>query len=445
VSAIAIDVQDVTKVYRKFAHRKQFATIKSALLTGSLVRDLRPDETFAALKGVSFQVPAGCTYGIVGRNGSGKSTMLKCVAGISRPTTGRVTVHGRISALIELGAGFHPEISGRENVFINGIMLGLSRKEIARRFDEIVEFAELEDFIDAPVKTYSSGMYMRLGFAVAIHVDPDVLLVDEVLAVGDEGFTHKCLDKFSEFRRRGKTVLLVTHSLALVERFCDEALWIDAGLARAHGDPRRVVGAYITDVEKSEERALAAADAKAQEHAEASPETAQVIADPVEAAETPDDGFKATEGRWGSREVEITAVRLIGEDGQAGHVFHSGEAVTIELALSARQRVTDFAFGIGLFNADGVCCYGTNTDLAELKSVELSGTGIVKFVIDSLELVEGTYKLDVAAHKRDGFAYDYHRQLYTFRVKSRTKDAGIYRPRHRWEFSPSIRLTPGGL
>jgi lipopolysaccharide transport system ATP-binding protein len=445
MSSIAIDARDVTKIYRKFAHRKQFATIKSALLSGSLVRDLRPDETFAALRGVSFQVPTGCTYGIVGRNGSGKSTMLKCVAGISRPTTGSVTVKGRVSALIELGAGFHPEISGRENVFINGIMLGLTRKEIARRFDEIVEFAELEEFIDAPVKTYSSGMYMRLGFAVAIHVDPDVLLVDEVLAVGDEGFTHKCLDKFGEFRRRGKTVLLVTHSLALVERFCDEALWIDAGIGRAHGDPRRVVGAYITDVEKGEERVLAAADARAQEHAEIEPVIEPTVSDPVAAAETPDDGFRASEGRWGSRDVEITGVTLIGEDGQPAHVFHSGEAVTIELGVTARHPVTDFAFGIGLFSADGVCCYGTNTDVADLKSVELSGSGTARFVIESLDLVEGTYKLDVAVHKRDGFAYDYHRQLYTFRVKSRTKDAGIYRPRHRWEFSPSVRLTPGGL
>ncbi len=445
MSAIAIDARDVTKVYRKFAHRKQFATIKSALLSGSLVRDLRPEETFAALKGISFQVPAGCTYGIIGRNGSGKSTMLKCVAGISRPTTGSVTVTGRISALIELGAGFHPEISGRENVFINGIMLGLTRKEIARRFDEIVEFAELEDFIDAPVKTYSSGMYMRLGFAVAIHVNPDVLLIDEVLAVGDEGFTHKCLDKFGEFRRRGKTVLLVTHSLALVERFCDEALWIDGGLAGAHGDPRRVVGAYITDVEKREERALAAADATAQEHAASEPVDQPAISDPVAAAGTPDDGFKASEGRWGSRDVEISGVRLIGEDGQPGHVFHSGEAVTIELSVTAKHPVTDFAFGIGLFSADGICCYGTNTDIADLKSVELTGRGTARFVIESLDLVEGTYKLDAAVHKRDGFAYDYHRQLYTFRVKSRTKDAGIYRPRHRWEFSPSVRLTPRGL
>jgi len=228
VSSPAIELVDVSKIYRRYGGR-QFSTLKSALLSGDLARKLKPEETFQALKNVSFSVPKGCTYGVVGRNGSGKSTALKLVAGITKPTSGTVTVDGRISALIELGAGFHPEISGRENVFINGIMLGLSKREIEQRFDQIVEFAELTEFIDAPVKTYSSGMYMRLGFAVAIHVDPDVLLVDEVLAVGDEGFTHKCLDKFGEFRRRGKTILLVTHSLGLVERFCDEAVWLDGG------------------------------------------------------------------------------------------------------------------------------------------------------------------------------------------------------------------------
>jgi len=263
----AIEVTHASKVYRRYSRRRQFATLKSALLSGSLIRDLRPDETFSALEDVSVEVPKGRTLGVIGRNGSGKSTLLKLVAGITKPTTGSVRVSGRISALIELGAGFHPEISGRENVFINGIMLGLSKREISRRFDEIVEFAELRDFIDAPVKTYSSGMYMRLGFAVAIHVDPDVLLVDEVLAVGDEGFTHKCLDKFGEFKRRGKTILLVTHSLGLVERFCDEALWLDAGRKRAIGDPKRVVGAYITDVEQTEEQQLAAGDARAREAA----------------------------------------------------------------------------------------------------------------------------------------------------------------------------------
>ena len=269
----AIELVNVSKVYRRYGG-KQFATLKSAFLQRSILRELQPSEAFPALTNVSFAVPRGSTYGVIGPNGSGKSTALKLVAGITKPTSGTVRVEGRISALIELGAGFHPEISGRENVYINGIMLGLSKRQIQDRFDEIVEFAELKDFIDAPVKTYSSGMYMRLGFAVAIHVDPDVLLVDEVLAVGDEGFTHKCLDKFSEFRRRGKTILLVTHSLNLVERFCDEAIWLDAGRAMLHGDPKRVVGAYLTAVEASEEQLLAAETAKAmKEH----PDTLKAI------------------------------------------------------------------------------------------------------------------------------------------------------------------------
>ena len=214
-----------------------------------------------ALNDVSFRVAKGSAFGVIGRNGSGKSTALKLVAGITKPTSGTVRVDGRISALIELGAGFHPEISGRENVFINGMMLGLSKRDIEKRFDDIVDFAELRDFIDAPVKTYSSGMYMRLGFAVAVNVNPDVLLVDEVLAVGDEAFTHKCLDKFRDFRRRGKTVLLVTHSLALVERLCDEAVWLDGGQKHEEGDSKRVVDAYLTAVDRSEERSLAATSA----------------------------------------------------------------------------------------------------------------------------------------------------------------------------------------
>src|SRR5688500_6462213 len=284
----AIEVTHVSKVYRRYSRKRQFATLKSALLSGSLIRDLSPDETFSAVRDVSFTVPAGRTLGVIGRNGSGKSTLLKLVAGITKPTSCTVNVAGRISALIELGAGFHPEISGRENVVINGIMLGLTKREVARRFDEIVEFAELREFIDAPVKTYSSGMYMRLGFAVAIHVDPDVLLVDEVLAVGDERFTNKCLDKFAEFKRRGKTILLVTHSLGLVERFCDDALWLDGGRMKAHGDPKRVVGADITDVGVTEEQQLAAGDAKAQHTAAMiSPDDpAAVLPDhPVETAE----------------------------------------------------------------------------------------------------------------------------------------------------------------
>jgi ABC-type polysaccharide/polyol phosphate transport system ATPase subunit len=441
----AIELANVSKVYRRYSRRRQFATLKSALLSRSLVSDLAPDETFPAVQDVTFNVPAGRTLGVIGRNGSGKSTLLKLVAGITKPTSGTVKVNGRISALIELGAGFHPEISGRENVFINGIMLGLTKREVGRRFDEIVEFAELSEFIDAPVKTYSSGMYMRLGFAVAIHVDPDVLLVDEVLAVGDEGFTHKCLDKFAEFKRRGKTILLVTHALGLVERFCDDALWMDAGQKKASGDPKRVVGAYITDVEKTEEQQLASTDAKAQLSATAiSPDDAAAAAlpdHPVETAEAPADMFRATEGRWGSREIEITDVQLLGPDGQPGHVFHTGQPLAVHIGLRAPVAMDDFVVGLGLFNAEGVCCYGTNTSIEQLKPVRILGNATARFTIQSLDLVEGTYKLDVAVHKQDGYPFDYHRLLYTFRVKSRTKDVGIYRPAHQWAFSDSMTFS----
>jgi ABC-type polysaccharide/polyol phosphate transport system ATPase subunit len=446
----AIELDDVTKIYRRYSGRR-FATLKSALLQRSILRDLRPSETFPALRRVSFNIPAGCTFGVIGRNGSGKSTALKLVAGITKPTSGSVRVQGRISALIELGAGFHPEISGRENVFINGIMLGLSKQEVANRFDEIVDFAELREFIDAPVKTYSSGMYMRLGFAVAIHVDPDVLLVDEVLAVGDEGFTHKCLDKFGEFRRRGKTILLVTHSLGLVERFCDEALWLDGGVVRAQGDPMRVVGEYLMAVEEAEEQQLAAATAKAVEAVAA----AQTQGDGGRVPETPETSngsasdeketgppnmFEAVEGRWGSREVEIVDVTLLDGDGEPSFSFHTGDSMAVRLKVRAPQPTDDFVFGIGLFNADGVCCYGTNTYIEELNPDRLLGEAEAILAIDRLDLVEGTYKLDVAVHKKDGAAYDYHRLLYTFRVNSRVHDVGIYRPQHRWSFSDNVKF-----
>ena len=443
----AIELVNVSKVYRRYGGRR-FSTLKSALLQGSLRRELQPSQMFPALTDVSFSVPKGATYGVMGRNGSGKSTALKLVAGITKPTAGLVRVEGRISALIELGAGFHPEISGRENVFINGIMLGLTKREIQARFDEIVDFAELREFIDAPVKTYSSGMYMRLGFAVAINVNPDVLLVDEVLAVGDESFTHKCLDKFAEFKRSNRTILLVTHSLNLIERFCDEAVWLDGGRAMSHGDPKRVVGAYLTKVEEGEGALLAQTTARAVESAShgldgQDGQDGQEKQDKLEtAAALPADPtsnmFQATEGRWGSREVEITDVAFLDGGGQPSFVFHSGDPIAVRVKLRAVQPVDDFVFGIGLFNADGVCCYGTNTYLEELNPQRLTGEAEATFAIESLDLVEGTYKLDIAVHKIDGFPYDYHRLLYTFRVKSRVRDVGIYRPRHHWTFTPNV-------
>ena len=431
MTAPAVVARDVAKVYRRFLHRNQFKTLKSALLRGSLLSDLRPDQTFTALAGVSFEVPTGATFGVIGENGSGKSTLLKLMAGITKPTSGELRVTGRISALIELGAGFHPEISGRENVAINGIMLGLTRREVDDRFDQIVAFAELERFIDAPVKTYSSGMYMRLGFAVAIHVDPDVLLIDEVLAVGDEAFTRKCLDKVGEFRRRGKTIVLVTHSLGLVEKMCDEVLWLRQGKVADRGDPRRVVDAYLTYVAGGEEALLA------REHGQGAAVPAAEA--PAPAAPAADPGYR--QGRWGSREVEIARVRLLDDRGQERHVYVPGESLSVVLDVRAAKPVEDFVFGVGLFTADGVSAYGTNTHLEEFKSRRFEGAGQVTLALFDLRLVEGTYLLDVAAHRRDGTPYDYHRGLYSFRVKSRTKDVGVYRPPHRWEFSGEVEMA----
>ena len=407
----AVEIRDVRKIYRRYGRRKSFGTLKSALLSGNVIGALRPDNVFLALDGVSLDVQAGKTVGIIGRNGSGKSSLLKLIAGIGKPTSGTVRVSGRVSALIELGAGFHPEISGRENVFINGMMLGLSKGDIARRFDEIVAFAELGDFIDAPVKTYSSGMYMRLGFAVAINVDPDVLLVDEVLAVGDEAFTHKCLDKFADFRRRGKTVVLVTHTLDLVTRLCDEAIWLDAGRLRAQGDPKRVVDAYLLEVAA------------------------------VENHEPPAPAPTASEGRWGSREAEILQVELLRPDGTVGQVFESGQHMRIRVEVRAQRPLEDFVFGIGLFTADGVCCFGTNTHIEGCISHSFAGDGEFIVDIERLDLVAGAYRLDVAVHRQDGVPYDYHRLLYSFRVTSTVKDTGIYRPQHHWSFGGGITIS----
>jgi len=431
-AAPAIVARGLTKTYRRFLHQNQFKTLKSALLTGSLLSDLKPEETFTALEGVSFDVPRGATFGVIGANGSGKSTLLKLLAGITKPTSGTLTVSGRISALIELGAGFHPEISGRENVYINGIMLGLNRREIEARFDEIVEFAEMRRFIDAPVKTYSSGMYMRLGFSVAIHVEPEILLIDEVLAVGDEAFTRKCLDKIGEFRRRGRTILIVTHSLGLVEKMCDDVLWLRQGKVADQGDPKRVVDAYLSFVAGGEE-ALLARGHDAPAHSGPAP------AEGPGEATAPGHGYR--EGRWGNREVEITAVRVLDERGHERHIFVPGETVTLALAVRAPTPVDDFVFGFGLFAADGTRVYGTNTELEEHVAEGLAGEGEVRIDFRDLRLTEGTYLVDVAVHKRDGTPYDYHRGLYSFRIKSRLKDVGIYRPAHAWSFSGGVRIA----
>jgi len=407
----AIALERVSKSYRLWGRGSQFATLKSALLKRDL--KLSPESSVLALKAVSFVVDRGEAFGIIGRNGSGKSTLLKVISGILKPSSGIVRVNGRIAALIELGAGFHPEITGRENIVINGIMLGLSRKEIDKRFDRIVEFSGIGEFIDQPVKTYSSGMYVRLGFAVAVHVDPEILLIDEVLAVGDEEFSQKCIAKIQEMKYRGVTLVFVTHQLDQVRNLCDRALWLDYGAASAIGDPARVVDDYLQTVSGGQPPpAVPKTEATQKEQSE--------------------------EERWGSGEVVLKRVTLVDDKGRELVALGAGSAVSLEMDVEVRVPQDDFVFGVGIYHADGTCVYGTNTDLEGLMPQHLDSNGRVRFVMPSLELVAGTYRVDAAVHTRNGRAFDYRRGVMRFVVGSRVHDIGVYRPRHQWKFEGGI-------
>lgn len=411
MSDFAISLQNVSKAYRLWGRGSQFATLKSALLKRDV--KLAPEASVEAVKSVSFAVDRGEAFGIIGRNGSGKSTLLKIITGILKPTSGTVAVNGRIAALIELGAGFHPEITGRENIVINGIMLGLTRREIDQRFDSIVEFSGIGDFIDQPVKTYSSGMYVRLGFAVAVHVDPDVLLIDEVLSVGDEEFSAKCIAKIQEMKYRGVTLVFVTHQLEQVRTLCDRAMWLDHGEVEAIGDPVRVVDHYLQEV------------------------SGTAIAPPP-ATETTNAPPKDEEERFGSGEVVLSRVAITDDRGRELVAVGPGSPVTIEMDVAVRVPQDDFVFGVGIYHADGTCVYGTNTDLEGLTPQRLESNGQVSFVMPSLDLVAGTYRIDAAVHTRNGRAFDYRRGVIRFVVGARVHDIGVYRPKHQWKVEGGI-------
>lgn len=417
--APAIRVDGLIKSYRRMAPGAQLRTLKSALLERSLTRGLHSDEVVSALQDVSFEVAPGEAFGVIGGNGSGKSTLLKVVAGILEPSEGVVEVSGRIAALIELGAGFHPEISGRENVYINGAVLGLRREEIDRNYEAIVEFAGLGDFMEEPVKNYSSGMYVRLGFSVAIHTAPEILLVDEVLAVGDEAFAHRCIRRIEEFLASGRTLLFVSHSLDLVERLCDRILWLDRGVPKMTGSPRRVIDAYRQAVAEEEGRA----------HSEA-----------AHAEDEPADG--AEDLRWGSGEAEIRSVRLLNEAGQEAYVFETGQAMILEMEVFSPNRLEDFTFGIAINTPRGFECWGTNTDLAGYTGDSFQGEATVRLECPTLRLAPGEYLVDVAVHARDGAPYDYRRKALSFSVTSRERGVGVYFPQHRWKISGGAVLRP---
>jgi ABC-type polysaccharide/polyol phosphate transport system ATPase subunit len=377
-----------------------------------------------ALDRVSFDVERGEMFSVIGGNGSGKSTLLKLISGILRPTSGSLEVDGRVTALIELGAGFHPEISGRENVFIAASVLGLSRREIEARYDRIVEFSGLGDFLEEPVKNFSSGMYVRLGFAVAIHTDPEVLLVDEVLAVGDEAFAHRCIGKIEELLAAGRTVVFVSHALSMVEDLSTRALWLDRGRARMIGEPRRVVDAYRQAVAEEEGEAHLARK-QAGEPVESAVEPAVEADDPM---------------RWGSGAAEVVEVRLRGGDGGERYHFACGETVVFEIEARAAAALDDVVFGIALSTPRGVEVWGTNSDLAGHQAERFLGEATARLVCPALRLAPGEYRVDAAVHARDGAAYDYRRRLLAFSVTSDERGVGVYFPEHRWEFTGGARM-----
>ncbi len=424
----AVVLRGVGKRYRRSAGGYRLRTLKSALLERSLTSGLATADVVEALTDVSFEVAAGEAVGVIGGNGSGKSTLIKLVAGLLPPTSGELAVNGRVAALIELGAGFHPEISGRENIFINGALLGLSRRRIEERYDDIVEFAGLGDFVEEPIKNYSSGMYVRLGFSVAIHTDPEILLVDEVLAVGDEEFVHRCIARIEEHLAHGGTLLVVSHSMGLIDELCDRAVWLDQGRARAIGSTRRVIDAYFEAVAAREGEAHDRRRVRAAERGESPPEGEETAA-----AAAPDAEEEIL--RWGSGQAKIVGARLLaGASGEERYHVRCGEAVAFELEVEPREDLDDFVFGVGVKTPRGVDCWGTNTDLAGYEPRLLRAPVRVRLVCPELRLAPGEYTVDLAVHARDGRAYDYRRRAVRFTVaeSSALRSIGFYLPDHEW-------------
>ena len=413
---IAIDVNNITKSFKVFLDKG------SQLKERLLFRKRSRYEERKVLRGISFQVKKGEAVGLIGHNGCGKSTTLKLLTKIMYPDTGTITMNGRVSSLIELGAGFHPDMSGRENIYTNASIFGLTKKEIDARLDDIVSFSELEEFIDNPVRTYSSGMYMRLAFSVAINVDADILLIDEILAVGDANFQAKCFNKLKEIKAHGTTIVIVSHSLGQIEQICDRSIWIHEGLIRAEGPPKEIDLEYLDFMgQKLQESTRKELEEKQQEEGSAEP------AEEETQEETPEE-----KKRWGSGAARIKKIRAYASDGAEQRIFRTGESIRFKLDYSVREKVQDAVFGIGIFNRDGVQCYGTNTRIDKLPEFSLEKSGTAEIFLEKADLLPGEYLLDFAIETGDGIPVDYYREAYKIEMISNIGDVGISRIEHKW-------------
>ena len=423
----AIEVRDVHKKFKIYYDKGH--TLKEKLL----FRKRNRSEERWVLRGIDFKVKKGEAIGLIGENGAGKSTMLKLMTRIIYPDQGSIIMRGRVSSLIELGAGFHPDMSGRENIYTNASIFGLTRKEIDARLYDIIAFSELEQFIDNPVRTYSSGMYMRLAFAVAINVDADILLIDEILAVGDAAFQAKCFNKLREIKASGTTIVIVSHSLGQIEQICDRSIWFKDGVIEREGIPFDVHPYYL-DFMGRKNQPQSQSQAQAEQKQEAVQET---VAEQDNAVEVQLEQLEASQidpaFRWGSREAYITGVQLLNGNRQESTVFKTGEPMTIHIAYQCPRPITDAVIGIGIFRNDGLQCYGVNTHIDRYGDIPLQQQGHIECVLQDNQLLEGEYTLDVAIHKEDGFAYDYWRNSKGFRMYSDIADAGVVRLEHEWK------------
>jgi ABC-2 type transport system ATP-binding protein len=393
-------VEGVSKRFRIYHQRNQ--TLKQTVLSGGRSKY----EEFWALKDINLEITEGSTFGLIGENGSGKSTLLKCIAGIYQPNGGRVSVEGRLASLLELGAGFHPEYTGRENIYLNGALLGLSRREVEAVLGDIIAFSELERFIDNPVKTYSSGMYARLGFSIAVHVDPDVLMVDEILAVGDESFQRRCYGRIEEMKAQGKTMILVSHALDTIRDHCKLCAWLDHGEIQAVGPVAEVVGRYLAEVRAREERTMEATAASV--HRE------------------------IPSGRDG---VGVTSVSFVGPGG-AGHQFGSGDDLEVRIEYhSPGERLTGASFAVEFIREDGVLAFSTSTP--EDPGRAIPGAGVVSLRVPGLPLLDGLYRLSVSITDAESKEpYTILANAFPFRVTSNGSGAaerGVARLEHRWQ------------
>ena len=416
---IVIEVENLYKSFKVYSDKGR--TLKERLL----FKNRRAFENREVLKGVSFTIEKGETVGLIGHNGCGKSTLLKLLTRILYPDQGSVKVEGRVSSLLELGAGFHPDLSGRENIYANAAIFGLKKKEIDTRLKEIIDFSGLEYFIDNPVRTYSSGMYTRLAFSVAISVDADVLLVDEILAVGDVNFQQKCLKKMRQLRDSGVTIVYVTHDTNTVKTFCTRAMWIHEGKILRDGEAGETVDAYLAYMNKEKIDELG----KEQEKEEQNKEEQKKEQDTSEVEEE----AQVDDNHFGSGEVIVSEAYMLNEMGKKTTVLKRGEKVSLMIHYKILKEQQGYNFGMGFFTSDGINVFGTNMNIDNIFPKKLPLEGTVMFTMDSLPLLEGEYKLNVAIVNENQEPLDYYRHYSDFSVNSDNKAIGVAYVEHRWE------------